>query len=69
MENGLSKLLNGELVRATLEFKKENSASEEKYLEKIHQKVKSLGYEVVGVLQDMENKSIYHVSIAKEDIF
>jgi len=67
-ENGLSKLLNGNLIRATLELKKEKDVSENKYLEEMHEKIKSIGYEVTGVLQDIDNKNIYHISITKEDI-
>ena len=67
-ENGLSKLLNGNLIRATLELKKEKDVSEDKYLKEMHEKIKSIGYEVTGVLQDIDNKNIYHISITKEDI-
>ena len=68
MGDGLSKLIDGELIRATLELRKEKNVSEDKYLRAVHEKIKSIGYGVTGVLQDVDDKNIYHISIVREDI-
>lgn len=67
MSDGLSKLVNGELRRATLELNNAKSLPEDKYLEEIQSKVNSLGYNVVKILRDPSNKDLYHLSIIKED--
>jgi len=68
MADGLSKLIGGELLRATLEMRRENDVSEKEYLQEILNKVRSLGYEFTGVLQDIDDKKLYHISIAREDL-
>ncbi len=67
MSDGLSKLVNGELRRATLELNNAKSLPEDKYLEEIQSRVNSLGYNVVKILRDPSNKYLYHLSIIKED--
>ncbi len=67
MSKELSKLLNGDLIHATLELEKLNSIPEPEYLENFYKKIKSFGYEVTGVLQDLNNRNRYHISIMRED--
>jgi hypothetical protein len=68
MSEGLSKLLNGELPRATLEMRRGADVSEKEYLQGVRDKISSLGYNVKGILQDMGDKKVYHISIEREDI-
>lgn len=63
-ENGLIKLMNGDLVRATLELENKDKISERKYLKQINEKVESFGYAVNSVLRDVDN-GVYHISIEK----
>ncbi len=61
----ISKIVNGELIRATLEVENKENLKEKDYVNKIGDSVSKYGYKVQTYKKDPQNKKIYNIHIEK----